>query len=95
MGSAHVSIIIVTEPYEVFAEEFGNSVVISGFEPCWPHESAFGRTTTPDLLRPKMPHSAPVAFLQSPTQRLHVELRERGHTVSVELDIHADSHANA
>lgn len=33
VGPAHVSIIIGTEPYEVFAEEFGKSVVISGFEP--------------------------------------------------------------
>ncbi|MHB0791097.1 hydrogenase formation protein HypD [Bradyrhizobium sp. 5.13L] len=33
VGPAHVSIIIGTEPYEVFAEEFDKSVVISGFEP--------------------------------------------------------------
>lgn len=33
VGPAHVSIIIGTEPYEVFAEEFGKPVVISGFEP--------------------------------------------------------------
>lgn len=33
VGPAHVSIIIGTEPYEVFAKEFGKSVVISGFEP--------------------------------------------------------------
>lgn len=31
-----------------------------------------------------LPHS-----FKSLTQRLHVDFRERGHTVSVELDIHA------
>lgn len=31
-----------------------------------------------------LPHS-----FNSLTQRLHVDFRERGHTVSVELDIHA------
>ena len=33
VGPAHVSIIIGTQPYEFFAEEFGKPVVISGFEP--------------------------------------------------------------
>jgi hydrogenase expression/formation protein HypD len=33
VGPAHVSTIIGTEAYEVFAEEFNKAVVISGFEP--------------------------------------------------------------
>lgn len=33
VGPAHVSTIIGTAPYELFAEEFGKPVVISGFEP--------------------------------------------------------------
>ena len=33
LGPSHVSSIIGTRPYEVFADEFGKPVVISGFEP--------------------------------------------------------------
>ncbi|MDR3465127.1 MAG: hydrogenase formation protein HypD [Xanthobacteraceae bacterium] len=33
IGPAHVSTVIGTQPYEFFAEEFGQPVVIAGFEP--------------------------------------------------------------
>jgi len=33
LGPAHVSVIIGTQPYEYFAEEFARPVVIAGFEP--------------------------------------------------------------
>ncbi len=33
LGPAHVSVVIGSQPYEYFAEEFARPVVISGFEP--------------------------------------------------------------
>jgi len=33
LGPAHVSVVIGSQPYEFFAEEFGKPVVIAGFEP--------------------------------------------------------------
>src|SRR3546814_10468152 len=33
LGPAHVSVVIGSQPYEYFAEEFARPVVIAGFEP--------------------------------------------------------------
>jgi hydrogenase expression/formation protein HypD len=33
IGPAHVSVVIGSRPYEVFAEEFGQRIVVAGFEP--------------------------------------------------------------
>lgn len=52
--------------------------------------TGFRANNCPGSVEVQDAHSAPVAFLQQPDAPAACRVRERGHTVSVELNIHAD-----